>query len=341
MSIKTTDKIAVTGGTGFLGSHILRGLVEKGYQNIYALKRRGSVLDLVPDIKDRIHWVEGDILDVISLEELVKNANIVIHSAAKVSYNPKDGSDVHQINVEGTANVVNASLGAGVNKLLFISSVAAIGRPIGNKVISESTEWHEDERNSNYAISKHLAELDVWRGMVEGLNVGILNPSMILGPSYWGESSTKLFTYAEAEKSFYPSGSNGFVDVRDVAKLTILMMESEIVNKRVIAVSEMYSYKKLLKSIANALEVKPPTKQLSKFLAKIIWRISSFQKDPAITKETVRITSGNYTYNNELSKHLFNHEYYSVESSIEDTVALLKASRQEKKNFAFFERIFD
>jgi len=341
MSTKNTEKIAVTGGTGFLGSHILRGLVEKGYTYIFALKRKTSSLELVSDIQHKIQWVEGDVLDVVSLQELVDGATNIIHSAAKVSYNPKDRDSVYEVNVEGTKNVVNACLDAKVGKLLFVSSVAAIGRALLDHRISESTEWNHGPENSSYGISKHLAELEVWRGMAEGLKVGILNPSMILGPSFWGDSSTKLFTYVEQKKRFYPTGKNGFVDVRDVAKLTILFLESkEVVNLRVIAVSEQRSYKQLLEEIAAELGVPAPNKPLRAFLAKIICRIYSLQKDPTITKETVEITSSNFDYDNSLSRELFAYTYHSVESSIKDTVLELKESRAKKKKFAFFDKVF-
>ncbi|GLR16856.1 NAD-dependent epimerase/dehydratase family protein [Portibacter lacus] len=341
MHIDNTDKIAITGGTGFLGSHIIRGLVEKGYSNIYALKRENSDLTLLSDIKDKIHWVEGDLLDIISLEELIQDAVYVIHSAAKVSYVPRDEEVVRKINVEGTFNVVNVCLEFKPKKLMFISSVAAIGRAKLDKLISEKTEWSEESFSTNYAVSKHMAELEIWRGKTEGLDVGIVNPSFILGPSFWGDSSTKLFTYVDQEKTFYPIGTNGFVDVRDVAKLTILYMESEVKNKRVIAVGTSMAYKDLLEKIAVKMEVKPPRKPLRKGLASFVSKLSAFKKNPTITKETVLITSGQFRYDNSLSKELFDYQYYNIDQSVEDTVRKFRESKAGKKSFAYFERIFD
>ena len=342
MHIDPNDKIVVTGGTGFLGSHILRGLVEKGYKNIFALKRVQSSTALVEDIEKLINWVEGDILDVISLETLFKNAKYAIHSAAKVSYNPADREAVYDINVEGTANMVNVALETpSFQKFIFISSVAALGRPLVAAPITEETEWDDNHENSNYGIAKHSAELEVWRGMTEGLNVGILNPSMILGPSHWGDSSTKLFTYVADQKKFFPTGRNGFVDVRDVAAIAIIYLESDVKNERVLAVSEMYTYKKLLLDIAEEMKVSPPSKPLSPFLAKVIWRLSSFQKDPSITKETVAITSGIFEYDNSKSLSLFSFTYRSVETSITDTVRSFKESKKKKKSYSFFSTIFN
>lgn len=340
--MKSNDKIVVTGGTGFLGSHILRGLIEKGYTNIFALKRAQSSTALVTDIEDQIQWVEGDILDIVSLEFLFKEAKYAIHSAAKVSYNPADRKSVHTVNVEGTANIVNAALGvADFGKLIFISSVAAIGRPMKKGQINEKTEWNENKETSNYALAKHQAELEVWRGMTEGMDVGILNPSMILGPSFWGDSSTKLFTYAAEENRFYPTGSNGFVDVRDVARLAIIFLESLIKNERMLAVSEMYSYEQLLKTIASAMKVKAPQKALSPLLSGFLWRLASLQKDPTITKETVSITSSHFDYDNRKSKEAFQFTYIPIEKSVEDTVACFLESKEKKSSYSYFSKIFD
>ena len=344
MKIRKDSKIVVTGGTGFLGSHILRGLIEKGYSSIYALCRSSSSKDLISDISSRITWVEGDILDVESLSSLMSQAEYVIHSAAKVSYNPKDRKEVFDINIEGTANVVNACINARTKKLIFISSVAAIGRIKSGQVITEKSEWSNSKFNTNYGVAKHNAELEIWRGMGEGLDVGIINPSMILGPSFWGDSSTKVFTHVIDGGRFYPPGDNGFVDVRDVAELTITFLESEVKNERIIAVCDQMSYKDLFAKIASELKVRPPKIKIGKYQGAILWRILRFKQflfggDPPITSETVKITSGKFIYDNAKSRELFDFKYRAIDTSIAETVNKYLDSQTQKKSFAFFERI--
>lgn len=339
------SKIAITGSTGFLGSHIVRGLFEKGYHNIVALKRAGSKLDLLSDVKEKITWIEGDLLDIVALNALVENAQYVVHSAAKVSYNPKDSQEVYKVNVEGTENVVNACLSNRVTKLLYVSSVAAIGRIKSGVVIDETTEWSESNFNTHYATAKYLAEMQVWRGMVEGLKIGILNPSLILGPSYWGDSSTKLFTHVADGSKIYPTGKSGFVDVRDVCRLLIKLMESEIVNERIIAVSEIKSYHEVFSFMATKLDIKPPSIRIGKVLGALAWRLFWIKRvilggDPPVTKETVRITSGDFLYDNSKSKNLLDHTYISVEKSIEDTIEKYSESSRKKTSFAYFDKIF-
>lgn len=346
MQIKKDSRIVVTGGTGFLGSHVLRGLVEKGYSSIYALCRPSSSKDLVSDITNKINWIEGDILDVESLSTLMSHAEYVIHSAAKVSYNPKDSEEVFEINIEGTANVVNACINAKTQKLIFISSVAAIGRIKSGQTITEKSEWSDSIFNTNYGVAKHNAELEVWRGMGEGLDVGIINPSIILGPAFWGDSSTKVFTHVFDGGRFYPPGNNGFVDVRDVAELTITFLESEVKNERIIAVSEQMPYKDLFENIANAFNVKAPSIKIGKYQGALLWRILRLKQylfggDPPITRETVKITSGNFIYDNTKSQQLFDFKYRTIESSITATVNKYIDSQSQKKSFAFFDRIHE
>ncbi len=346
MKIPLDSRIAITGATGFLGSHILRALFEKGYTNIAGLKRSTSNLDLISDVYEKTEWIEGDILDIESLNALISNADYVIHSAAKVSYNPKDRKEVYQVNVEGTANIVNVCLSQNPKKLIFLSSVAAIGRIKSGITIDEHSEWSDSEFNTNYAISKYMAELEVWRGMSEGQDMMIINPSMILGPSKWGDSSTKLFTHVFKGSKLHPSGANGFVDVRDVAKLTLAAMESdEINNERVIAVSEAMTYKDIFGLIAKKAKMRAPSLEISPFLGGLAWRIFALKRllfggDPPITSETVKITSGNFIYDNSKSIKLFNYKYLSIEEAVSDTVEAYNESKLKKNNFSFFSSIY-
>jgi len=235
--------IFVSGGTGFLGSYLLRYLIQKDYTNIFALKRSDSSMALVASVQDKIKWIEGDILDVVLLEEIMEQVKLVYHCAAMVSFDPKDYNQLMQVNVEGTANMVNAALAAGVDKFLHVSSIAALGRNKNNSQVDEDSKWQRNKFNTNYSISKYLSEQEVWRGIHEGLNATIINPSTILGSGFWEKGTGQLFTQVMQGLKFYPQGTTGFVDVRDVARLMIIMMESETLSERVLANGDNLSSK--------------------------------------------------------------------------------------------------
>src|SRR6185295_8650851 len=176
--------ILVTGGTGFLGMQLLRELVKRG-EKVRAIKRSGSTSFLEEEFTRQIEWVEGDVLHIPALEEAMSDCEKVYHCAAVVSFLPKDHERIMKVNVEGTANVVNVALEKKIKKLVHVSSVAAIGSSRNDEVVNESTEW--ESGNSNYALSKFLGEREVWRGIAEGLNAVIVNPSLIIGAGNWNE----------------------------------------------------------------------------------------------------------------------------------------------------------
>jgi dihydroflavonol-4-reductase len=287
--------VLVTGGTGFLGSYIIRQLVEKGY-SVRAIKRSSSRMPFyIPAaILSQVEWVEGDILDLPSLYDAMQNIDTVIHSAAKVSFRSEDRDEVYQVNVEGTCNVINQCLESNIKKLVYISSVAALGRTADGETINEEKQWQETAINTNYAISKYKAELEVWRGIAEGLATVILNPSTILGYGDWNNSSCAIFKTVYNELPWYTIGVNGFVYVEDVAKATIALMEKEIVNERFIVNGENWPFKKLLETIADGFQKKPPHRRAGPMLARFAWRAEQLKavftgKPSLLSKESARI----------------------------------------------------
>ena len=187
--------ILVTGATGLVGSHLIKALVAQG-RTVRALYR--SEIPATPEAS-AIEWFKADILDIVALEEAMVGVQQVYHCAAIVSFTAKNKSALQHTNIEGTANIVNACLNAGVEKLLFVSSVAALGRIREDQAINETMNWSEETSNSEYGKSKYLAEIEVWRGMGEGLNVVVVNPVIILGPSDWKKGSTAIFKSAYDE----------------------------------------------------------------------------------------------------------------------------------------------
>ncbi len=216
----STMQILITGATGLVGSATARRFLADGH-SVSVLHRPDSDRSLLQDVEDRIQWIEGDILDVLSLEKALENVEYVVHAAAVVSFVPRDEAAMVKVNVEGTANVVNACLKRGIRKLCHVSSVAALGRPHPRTieqdkpvVIDETQRWEDSPNNSAYAKTKYLAELEVWRGISEGLPAVIVNPSLILGEGDWQKSSTQLFKYVYDGKPFYTEGTVNYVDVQ-------------------------------------------------------------------------------------------------------------------------------
>ncbi len=331
----TQPKIFVTGGTGFVGSYLLRYLVQKGYTNIRALKRITSKMDLVESIKDQIEWVEGDILDLPFLEEILVGIDQIYHCAAMISFVPKEADTMLEINEVGTENIVNTSLALGIKKLVHLSSIAAIGREQYGKTISEKTKWQTDKLNSNYAKSKYAAEMQVWRGIAEGLNAAIINPSVILGSGFWENGSTEIFNLYGKGFPFYSNGANGFVDVRDVAKLSILLMESEITAERFLVSAENLRFQEVFNLISAKAGVKAPYIKINAFLSGIGWRLIGLLsqitgKAPSITKETVQSALSVNHYDHQKSLAAFNFKYTSIEETIKETVTQFLEGQKEK-----------
>ena len=313
--------ILVTGGTGLLGSYLLRYLVRNGQQQIRAIKRKNSSMDLVKDVEKKIEWIDCDILDVPLLEDVMRGVQQVYHCAGMVSYQGKDKKLMYQVNVEGTANIVNLGLEEGIEKLIHVSSVAAIGRRKGLKESSEKTKWEKSEMNSQYGISKYQGEQEVWRGIAEGLNAVIINPSIIMGSGFWDKGSAKFFRTISKGYPFYASGGSGFVDVRDVCRMMIEMMEGDVVAQRFIANAENISYKNAFDIIAKSINRKPPSMPLNKFLGSLAWRAEWMRSKltggwAVITKETVANSFHTHIYLNQKSVDTFGFEYTSYEQTV-------------------------
>lgn len=304
--------VLVTGASGLVGSHLITQLL-KNEKTVRAIYRSN-----IPSFSgaDKVEWFRGDILDVIALEEAMVGVEQVYHCAAVVSFNPKKRGMMYHTNVEGTANVVNACLDAKIQKLLFVSSVAALGRIKEDTPINESMNWSEETSNSEYGKTKYFAEMEVWRGISEGLNAVMVNPVIILGAGNWEAGSSGIFKSAFDEFPWYTEGSSGFVDVLDVVNVMILLMESKVTAERVILCGENISYREIFTQIAKGFGKKPPHKKVTPFLAAIVWRIKAIKavftgKDPLLTKETALTAAAKVNFDNSKLKKLFPEYLYT------------------------------
>ena len=328
--------IFVTGGNGFLGSHLLAALAVQETE-ICALKRESSSLALCEKIFrlygaeahfSKIRWVIGDVTDSFSVEESMAGAAEVYHCASVVSFLKKDKWEMNRINGRGTANVVNAALHTGVKKFCHVSSIATLGRNSATGLFDEETLWEDAPDNSNYSRSKWQGELEVWRGMAEGLNAVIVNPAVILGPGDWNRGSTALFQLARKGMPYYTEGVNGYVDVKDVVSAMLKLMKSEVTGERFVLSSEDLSYLELFSLMADAFGKKRPSRRLTPFTASCAQRAEAILawlslRSPRISRENVITAFHVYRYSSEKIRKQLNFTFRPVEESVKETAALL------------------
>lgn len=331
-------KIFITGATGFIGSYITRYLTEQEYKQIFCLVRVNSDRSLLEDAIPSINWLTGDLQDFVLLDEYISTMDIVIHAAALVSFDPNDKKMLEEINVQGTATLVNLSLAHKIEKFIYISSISSLGRTDAGNEIDERSSWKDSPDNSNYAISKYKGELEVWRGMEEGLNACILNPGIVLGAGKWGKSSTRLFDYIYNGGRFISQGINSFVDVRDVAIICEKALTLDIRHDRFILSAENSSYKDIFQKIALNLNKSIPNIQIPFWMGGIIWRMFKIWaaysgSKPLITKETYRTSNRSYYYVNRKSVKLFKHKYIPIDKTIQETSEILLESSKSNRDF--------
>ena len=317
--------ILVTGGSGLVGAELIRQLLDEGN----AIKAIYNNTPL-PFDSDRVTPIKCDILDPLAVEEAMAGVTHLYHSAAMVSFSPKQKKRVFAINIEGTANVVNAALNAGVKKMIYVSSVAALGRIREGETVTEEMNWTEENNNSSYGKSKYLGEMEVWRGIGEGLNAVIVNPSLIMGAGDWNKGSSEIFKSAYEEFPWFTEGVSGFVDVRDVARIMILLMDSAINNERFIVSAENTSFKSVFMEMANCFGKKPPHRLVTPTIAGLVWRWEAIKsmitgKDPLLTKETVLTAQAKvYFDNTKLKDNLKDFQFYPLKETIHYTCEELR-----------------
>ncbi len=323
----------VTGGTGFLGAYIIKHLVENGYA-VRAIRRTSSKLpSFIPSaILNKVEWVNGDVLDVISLEEVMTGADSVIHSAAIVSFASDEKEEMLKTNIEGTANVVNVALQKHIRRFVHISSVAALGRTNSGETVNETREWQDNKINTNYAISKHKAEMEVWRGVGEGLDAVILNPSTILGYGNWNNSSCAIFKNVYDGFPFYTMGVNGFVYVEDVAKATLQLLEADISQERFIINGDNWPFRQLFNAIADGFNKKHPNLNATPSLAEIAWRWEKLKslvtgKHSLLSRESARIAQSKTLFDNsKIITHLPGFVFTPLEQAVAESCSLYKTN---------------
>ena len=339
--------IFVTGGTGLVGSHLLLALLQQN-TGVKALRRKTSDIEKVRKLFSRytsdadelfgkIKWVEGDILDIYSLVPHLEDVELIIHCAAVVSFEKRKRKEMIHNNVEGTANLVNAALSCGVKRICHVSSNSALGNAKDGSPVTEETAWTPSKRNSGYSESKFFSEAEIWRGIEEGMEGVVVNPSIILGPGDWESSSTAFFPAVYRGFPFYTRGITGFVDVRDVVDAIVLLTGNDffdkVKNRKFLLSAENLSYRDFFNQVADALQKRRPSIFASGILLGIAWRISALWffltgKPARISRETVANTNRTILYDGSGITALTGFRYRPVNEAIRHTATCFLGERQ-------------
>ncbi|WP_298118559.1 NAD-dependent epimerase/dehydratase family protein [Flavobacterium sp.] len=331
--------ILVTGGTGLVGAHLLLHLLENGEEKIRALYRNSKNCSKTKSLFEhynkgelfsKIEWIQGDILDIPSLEIAFQNIDYVYHCAASISFNPDDENQLRKVNIEGTANIVNFCIDKNVTKLCHVSSIAALGDLAQHEtIITEENEWNPEVLHSDYGISKYGAEMEVWRGHQEGLQVVIVNPGVIFGPCFWNQGSGKFITSVKKGIPFYSNGSTGYVAVTDVVKIMFQLMKSEVNGERFILISENINFKDIIFKIATKLNVKKPNIEAKSWMLNIAWRLDwllsfVFRTKRKISKQSAQSLLNNDLISNEKIKNYLNYDFEPIDSYLDKIISINK-----------------
>jgi dihydroflavonol-4-reductase len=326
--------ILVTGGTGLVGAHLLLHLVENEdkvcaiYRNAKTIEKPKALFrqNNKEHLFSKIAWLKADILDISALEIAFENSDYVYHCAAMISFDPKDENLLRKNNIEGTANIVNFCIAKNVKKLCYVSSIAALGDlKSGESVINEESEWNPELNHSDYAISKYGAEMEVWRGFQEGLDVVIVNPGVILGSTIWEEGSGTIINKVKKGIAFYTRGQTAYVGVNDVVKTMNLLMKSSISGERFVLVSAHFTYETILSKIASQLNVSNPKYYVKQWMTNIFWRVdlifsTFFRTKRILSKNAANSLHAVNQYDNKKIKKALNYEFQSIDGVLEEII---------------------
>lgn len=316
--------ILVTGGTGQIGSRLLLNLTKNKAYKVRAIYRNTQSLEKIRQLFvkhsdsgatqfDTIEWIQADLSNIPALEKAFEGVTFVFHCAGLISFQPQDFDKLIEVNVQGTANIVNLSIDFGVKKLCYVSSVATLST-LPHTPIDEENDWNNEDNNTDYAISKHGAEMEVWRGSQEGLPVVIVNPSVVLGGDFTDRGSGLLYKKVADGLRYYPAGATGFVGVDDVVRAMVQLQFSEVAGERFVLNAENLTYKAVLERIANQLGVKAPTKRASHQMLRFLARLDGVLSFLHLKKRTLTLASADAlgtvtTYNGEKIKKYIDFNY--------------------------------
>lgn len=316
-------RVAVTGASGLVGIEIVRRLLASGMQVRCVLRSKSQVGLLASDVHQaNVEIVECDMLDMTGLLTSFEDVDAVIHAAGLVSFNPRLRDRLYEVNSEGTRNVVNACLMLGVRKLVHVSSVAALGRQKGATRVDETSRWNSGNPASHYAISKYLGEVEVFRGYEEGLQVSIINPSVVLSAADGTRSSSQMFNYVQQQRWFYTDVLVNFVDARDVAEMAFRLLADGHNGQRFIASAGAESLKSVFKKIGERLNKRPPFIEVPKGLVSMAatfesWRAMWAGAEPMVTKESVAFMKEKTVFDASKAQNMLGIKFQTLEKTLD------------------------
>ena len=339
--------ILVTGGTGLIGAHLLLKLLREGHK-VKAVKRASSKTERTRHIFsfytpeadqlfEAIEWVDCDLLDYNEVCNTLEGCNQVYHCAAMISFNSEDRDLMLKTNIRGTANLVNAAIEKGIEQFCHVSSVAALGRPPKGEAADEETYWSPSITKQAYSISKYYSEMEVWRGIQEGLKAVIVNPSIIIGPGNWNDGSPKLFKVIHNGMKFYTTGGTGFVGVNDVVNAMTLLMKPEnfdrLAANRFVLAENSYTFQQIFNFMADALNVKRPPIRANKWMLSIGWRLAALGakltgSKPSITRDSAMGSLPRRLINGQKITKELDFRYTPIEKSIQEVASIYQADCQ-------------
>jgi len=321
-----TAKILVTGGTGLLGSYLLRHFRQLGYHDLTATFQGNT--QLIPiDLKEGIEWKPLKLPDILDTSDIIKGKDWVIHAAGLISYHSGDKDKLLAVNQHGTKHIVNACLEHDVKHLVYISSIGALGKEKNFSTVNETAPWLDNEFSATYGLSKYLGELEAWRGSTEGLNVSTILPSVILGTGDWHRSSLQLIDRVATKPGWYPRGQTGYVDVRDICNFIQLLLEKNKTGERWILNAENIPYQKIYPMIGEALGLKKQFRPAPKLLAKMVLISSGILKGKPLGLEVLKSAYGTFFYDHGKSLQLEGFTYRRVMDSIQEVVEIYRSGQ--------------
>lgn len=324
---QTDEMILVTGATGFLGTELINQLTAQNLR-VRALKRSTSTIPQLLEGNALVEWFVADINEPETLADAFEDITQVYHCAAFISFDPKDKSKLLKINIEGTSNIVNLCIHHQA-RLVHVSSIAALGNAKKGEQITEKDFWEYDAHVHAYAISKYEGEMEVWRGIAEGLDAVIVNPAVIIGKNAGFTGSGAIFKLVKDGLKFYTDGATGIVDVEDVAKSMIALMNTEISAERYTLSADNLNYKDFFAEIAKGFEMKAPATEAKPWMLGIAWRAAKLAswftgKAPALTRDAARSSFNLSYYNNTKIKNAIHIHFKPLKESILEVCQALK-----------------
>ena len=327
--------ILITGATGFLGVHLLMELSEKEQIPIKALYRTKSKLkealqvflkyNPYADAAKKWHqviWEKADITNIPSLEKVFESITQVYHCAACVTFNSNKFNLLKKVNIEGTANLINLALSNNISSFCYVSSIATLNLNPGEKAFTEKSQWNPEAENSDYAISKFGGEMEVWRGIQEGLNAVIVNPGVILGSGFFNTGSGEIFKKTDNGIPYNTPGGTGYISVTDCVQIMRQLMIKSHFNERFILVSKNTTHKNVINTIAQHLKVQSPQKEIAKKWLTLISKfeytlncISSYE--PKIPLDIINSLYTISEYNNSKVVSVLNWNFEELDTTIE------------------------